>query len=377
MNFSVSEKIVLELVKSALWKHDSELLSGSKLSDQIWNEVYSLSVSQGVLAIVFDGILRLPQSHYPPTELMLTWSVNVKLLEKRYNMNRLATEQLNNFFAERDVEMLLLKGLSLSEYYPTPAHREYGDIDIYLFGKEQTIDRSIQQLADASGRSVKHGVKHSSFYFRKIPVENHVSFLNINRFTTFFDKRRIVTEAKIETELLNLLRSQEKEWMVSGDNCKIRVPSATFNYIFLTCHTAMHLPRGIVLRHLCDWACFLYHNRDRYDQKRISEALEYSNFNCISSILTDMVIQYLGLPSQYAPKSYMRYKEGKLQQRVMLNILRPFPHLKSNNLFGRRWWSIERFFKEHWKYKMVYGDTLFGRAFRAFHMSLTKAIKIK
>lgn len=36
--------------------------------------------------------------------------------------------------------MLLLKGLACGVNWPKPEHRPYGDIDVYLFGKQKEAD---------------------------------------------------------------------------------------------------------------------------------------------------------------------------------------------------------------------------------------------
>lgn len=370
LNFS--ERIVLELLQSALWEVDPKLDSRIKIEDRVWDEIYSISVTQGVLAIVFEGVLRLPEAQHPPTELMLRWSVNVKLLEKRYDFSKDVVLTLNNVFADKNVEMLLLKGLSLSMYYPKPAHREYGDIDIYLFGSKSDVDCSTLQLFDTSTKPVQKGIKHSLFYYKQMPVEYHINFLNINRFRTFFDKKQKEKEIKIETALLNLLQTEETEWL----DCKVRVPSATFNYIFLTCHTAIHFPRGIVLRHLCDWACFLSENKGRYDETYIKGVFNSSTFNQFANLFTGLSIRYLGLSSSCAPDMYIENTNKTLDRQMILDILRPFPKSRSNSLYRDFKWNIDRFFRDHWKYKLIYEDTIGHRVLRILHWWLCKRFNV-
>lgn len=370
LNFS--ERIVLELLKSALWGGEPELDSRIKIEDRVWEEIYVISVTQGVLAIVFEGALKLPEIQYPPEELMLRWSVNVKLVEKRYAFSEDAVLALNNVFADKSVEMLLLKGLSLSMYYPKPAHREYGDIDMYLFGSKSDVDCSTLQLFETSTKPVQKGIKHSLFYYKQMPVEYHVNFLNVNRFRTFFDRKQKEKEIKIETALLNLLQTEKTEWL----DGKVRVPSATFNYIFLACHTAIHFPRGIVLRHLCDWACFLSQNKGRYDEAYIKRVFNNSRFNQFGTLFTGLSIQYLGLSSSCAPDMYIENTNNVLERQIILDILRPFPKSCSNSIYGDFMWNIDRFFRDHWKYKLIYGDTIAHRVLRILHWWLCKTLNV-
>lgn len=363
MTFSVSEKIALELLRSALWNEPPVINFNNYISDGVWEEVYALSVSQGVQALLFDGLVKLPKALHPSGQIMLTWSVNVRMMEQKYGYYNETILELKKIFKESEIEMVLLKGVGVSSYYPIPTHREYGDIDIYLCGKQEEGDRCIQNLYGVP--SIK-GIKHSSFYFRKIPIENHLSFLNINRFRTFLDKDRDKIEKNLEKYLHEILENEGVEWLSLTNNEQIMIPSATFNFIFLIYHTATHFPRRIVLRHLCDWACFLYTNKGKYDEKLAEKIIRNSNLIRITSALTRLVIMYLGLPKEYAPSFCKTSEDTNLEHRILFNILRPFPMAKASyNWSGMTVWKTRRFLVEHWKYKLVFGENILERTIRS------------
>lgn len=362
-NIDISEKVILELLKSALWAEYSEFIAHTYISEKRWEEVYLLSVSQGVQAIVFDGLMQLSESKRPSQEMMLAWSVNVRVMEKRYDYYCSVISDLKIQFKTKGIEMMLLKGAGLSSFYPIPAHREYGDIDIYLFGKQLEGDKQMQGLCE---KYLFKGTKHSTFNFKQIPVENHLSFLNINRFRAFFDKKRAEIEYTIEYKLRDILSVDSKDYVCIADQDEIRVPSATFNFIFLTYHAAMHLPRGIVLRHLCDWACFLAANKGKYNERCVEEVLQNSRFDAVATLMTQMAVTYLGLPDEYVPFIHQKGGDSRLEHRILLNMMHPFPAVKSScNWYNRMIWKAKRFLLEHWKYKLVHGDNLLKRVLRS------------
>ena len=51
-----------------------------------------------------------------------------------------AVVDLGNYYHNHGYQMLLLKGLACGVNWPKPEHRPYGDIDIYLFGKQKEAD---------------------------------------------------------------------------------------------------------------------------------------------------------------------------------------------------------------------------------------------
>ena len=87
--------------------------------------------------------------------------------------------------------------------------------------------------------------KHSEYVWDGVLIENHRTILNV---------RRNRTERELNAVLVRLLEKEGTHGLAPG----IQAPRATFNAIFLIRHAAEHFQKeGIVLRHLCDWACFL------------------------------------------------------------------------------------------------------------------------
>lgn len=368
MNLKTSEKTVLELLRLALL-NEKPKISWEDITDEVWTEVYALSIQQGVQAIVFDGIIQLPQALYPSEELLLQWAVNVKMTEQKHDYYCETICELNDLFAKDGIEMLLLKGTCVSSYYPIPAHREYGDIDIYLFNIEDDPEKTEQSLRKIFMLEDK---STDNLFFKNIPIENHLTFLNTQRTRTLVDKGREELERGVEEHLYDLLNAEDNYYVSLANKKKIRVPSPTFNFLYLTYHTGLHLPRGIVLRHLCDWGCFLSANKGRYDEKQVESFLHNSKFGKIACLMSQMAITYLGLPKQFVPPIHIEKRNKRLEQRILLDILNPFPRItlyKKNNLII---WKIRRFLSGHWKYKLVHGDHLLKRLCRSFLWRLPK-----
>lgn len=79
-----------------------------------------------------------------------------------------------------------MKGVGLSTYYPIPSHREGGDIDIFTYSADHSrksdaeANRLADRLMEEKGIEVdlEHSEKHSMFYYKGIPIENHKTFIN-------------------------------------------------------------------------------------------------------------------------------------------------------------------------------------------------------
>lgn len=91
--------------------------------------------------------------------------------------------------------------------------------------------------------------------------------------------------------LVRLLEKDGTHGLAPG----IQTPPATFNAIFLIRHAAVHFQKeGIVLRHLCDWACFLTRHRDEIDHALFRTAMEEYRMDRFADLMTAAAVEYLG-----------------------------------------------------------------------------------
>ncbi len=355
--------ILFDLLKISLWQNQPEVDYGC-ISDETWREVYQLSHLQGVYGLTLDGVMQLPEAWQPDEELLLAWMANTVLLEERALHNNKKVNELNRIFSARQLNMLLLKGMGLAAFYPKPLHREYGDIDIFLYGNHAEGDLCLRDW----GMAVKDMPKHSIFRFRGVPVENHRTLINLAEYhTIFYSKRRQHVE-RIEKSLSEIL-DEEPTCMVGEEN--IKVPSATFNFIFMTLHAGTHLPNELAVRHLCDWACFLSANKGKYDEDRIEAVLENTNFGKLASEMTNTVIHYLGMPVDFAPCFINKYVDKRLNNKLLHSLFHRFPN-STQVAKNTVWCKWNRFRSKQWKYNLVNQEYLPERLCRAIILWVKK-----
>lgn len=248
------EQMLFALLRSALnsAKPVSEILF-TDLSPTLWQACYKLACTQGVMALAWDGIQTLPARLQPPKALKLNWAMAVENYEKRYRQYCRTIAGLSAFYQTHGITTVQLKGVGLSTYYPIPSHREGGDIDIYTYSADHSrrsdaeANRMADRLMEEQGIAVdcEHSEKHSVFYYKGIPIENHKTFINSETY-------RIAVQ--MDKLLQGLLQPVSAE--LDGKHT-ILIPSSAFNTVFLAFHAAQHYARGLALHHLCDWACLL------------------------------------------------------------------------------------------------------------------------
>ena len=232
------------------------------MSEADWQELYLLAKQQGVTAVVFEKIKPLPKEVAPPRGLAMKWLSHSMAIEKQTRMIYQRCADFAQLMHGHGLHTLVLKGVAVSRYYPNPWHREYGDLDCYLYrsdGGKVTWNGCYEEgncIAEQAGDEVERGhYKHSHICYEGLEVENHQFSLPIK------DGKK--TKA-LERHLRRIVERQ-------GGGCAIGdsmlcAPSADFNALFLTAHAMSHfLYESIKMRHVMDWALFLKREQDKVD----------------------------------------------------------------------------------------------------------------
>ena len=248
-----TEEVLFALLRSSLNGGKTELPFFEGITGQEWEECHRMAVAQGVMALAWDGVLGLPKEMQPPLKLKLIWAMTVERYEAKYLRYCKTVDELSTFYAGHGIATVQLKGVGFSTLYPVPSHREGGDIDIYTYSadKDKLTDTQANRLADTlmeqQGIEVEyHSYKHSNFYYKGIPIENHKTFLNIKE----------IKEAVTANGILGKVLRPKTVGLIEG---KVQVPSEDFNTLFIAFHALQHYGSGIALHHLCDWAMILKH----------------------------------------------------------------------------------------------------------------------
>lgn len=344
-------QIVIHLIHVAL--HNTSTLDHKVLfSAPIeWDDVLRYAAAQGVMAIVWDGLMELQHqgvidSNIGPTrEQRLRWAYNVEQIEKRYRKQVAALTHLSRILATHNIRVAPLKGYGLSLCYPIPEHRACSDIDIWLFGEQQRADEILRNEYNITIDEDEH--HHTVFYINGVMVENHYDFLNIHAHHSSRD---------IE-EHLKRLSTQISE-TITIDGATIYLPSANCHALFLLRHAASHFAAAeIVLRHVIDWGLFVkrYHAEIDWSWlRRVCREQKMEQFfdamNAIASDICDIDLSLM-------PDTTRR---AALEQRIINDILKPeFSEKRPEKgliriicFKLRRWWA------NRWKHRLVYRDGL-------------------
>ena len=315
-----------------------------------WQAVYKLAAKQGVLAVAGDGLQRLADAGVLTTEslpvmLRLQWIANIDIIEKRYRRQRQAIARLAGFYARHDIEMLILKGYGLSLCYPVPEHRPCGDVDMWLFGRQQEADDLLRREKGIEIDVDKH--HHTVFAVGGVTFENHYDFLNTHSH---------LSNREIERILPTTVRSEQCA-IVEGEGSRAALPPVNFNALFLLRHTAGHFAaENIGLRHVSDWAMFVERYGGQIDWQRLERIAREHNMHRFLHSLNAMAVECTGVDASLFAGAGSDDK--RLTARILNDILSPeFSERKPAGTLWRRYsFKLRRWLANRWKRSVVYRD---------------------
>ncbi|GHV08556.1 hypothetical protein FACS1894160_3050 [Bacteroidia bacterium] len=303
--------LLFDLLKSSLrgTKPDEKLFVG--LDETAWNGVFKQASKQGVAAVAFDGVMLLPSALQPPRKLKIAWGVKVDLVENNFTTRQTIAEELTELFEKNNIRVLIFKGLSLAQYYQVPSHREFGDLDIYLYGQKKKGDQLLRQWGAQEDKK-QYSDKHSTFSYKVVSVENHAYFLDI----------RISKSLK---ELNARLKTMAEAELKNAPDGKLLFPSPDFTALLFMTHAISNFIEDVpVWRHFYDWAAFLHANKGKWDMSRYCEALSEAGLQEIAGVFTSIAVDYLELPLDEAPPFE---RNNALEEKILTTMFHPRPPL--------------------------------------------------
>lgn len=284
-----------------------------------WEQLFDLSVRQGVLLLSYGGLQYLPTRLQPPRNLKLRWCVNVLKGSERYEYHKSVITKLSNLFLDKDIDIILIKGVTLSELYPIPYLRESGDIDIYLSEKAKQADDLILSLGTKKEEEIP---KHSTFMIDGVPVENHY---------TFFDTTlRFQKESRLYQRMENILEGMLVEGVSSTINWNnIRQLPPQVAALYFIGHTFRHFCcLDLNIRQMCDWTVFFSKYKNDIDCELLSSQINELGLEKFVRHTNSFCSNHLGFsPYFMIPSKSERRKERFIMKTIMRYRAIPRMHI--------------------------------------------------
>lgn len=317
-----------------------------KLPDILdWQAIQALALKHGLVAVVLDGVEKLPDNKRPPQALLLQWIGEVlQNYEQRYDLYCKAIAEIAEFYNTHHYKMMVLKGYACSLDWPKPEHRPCGDIDIWLFGLQKHADICLQESTGVKVDDSYH--HHTVYHWNNFSVENHYDFLNVHHHKS--------NEA-LEAILKDLGRDDNYYVQLHGE--WVYLPSPNLHALFLLRHILSDFAStNTTFRQLLDWAFFVEKHGKNVDWIWLETVLNKFGMKPAYSIINAICVEDLGFHSDIFPT--VQY-EPRLKNRVLNEILSPeFTEIEKGGIVSRALFKYRRWKANKWKHELCFNDSM-------------------
>ena len=345
----MNRELIYNILKLSL--NESEEVNVDAFSDldgEVWESVFRFMSMHGVAAIVCRGVERLPQEVRPPKTQLLSF-IGADVASKRsYAKLSNLVSKIEDVLKQKGVKCLLLKGLSLAEYYPRPELRKFMDVDLYAPGAERDVDEA---FAERGVEVDCDFYRHSHMSLGGVLVENHHCLLDVRG-------RKGMAELDADLKAMALTH-------LDGFNGPgVYFPDARFSLIFNLHHAMSHfIYEGISFKFLVDWMYFLRRERELLNTDEIAESLRRHGLLMFAAVMSEVCVNQLGLALEDVPecvRKEMAVLKSKVVDRFVDDLFRPYELIHRKNLVAERLNSVRRIVRSSWKPKVFLGQSAVG-----------------
>ena len=317
--------------------------------DAAWAAVLKLSIKQRVLPLVVSWMDTLPEEQIPTGREVIRAYLSSEHTREDVRHRFDVLEYLAKLLGEGGLELMLLKGATLSVRYPTPELRYFGDIDFYLFGESARGNELMAAKGIVNKDSYHH---HTQASLEGVLLENHYDFVDLENHKS----NRVLNDA-----LTAMAPNARIPFSIPGKDPLPNVyrMSPTMEAVFLMRHMSGHFAASETeLRQLYDWVLLLRDDADKIDWQEVTRLYEASGMMYFARIICWIMREKLGLdlPLPLEPAG------GALAEKVWADM---FAGSSTNRfrrgslLFNLR--EAQVLLQNRWKYKLVYpGESFAG-----------------
>lgn len=272
--FDGLEEYMIALLRCGILDEKPMPLQPSSRVD--WDRMMDIASSQGILAWVWDGIVKLPKEFQPPRQQAINWGLSVQEIWDRYHKQKQVLVRMLEVLHQNNIRLLLFKGIALSELYPSPHSRPSGDIDFYLFGDYEKGNALFAK------DNVTKTNKRTGFDYKGVHIENHRIFLN--------------AYTKMQVNAIKFLEGTLDDVVLTKDGYYIMSPTACIIYQIM--HFIAHLDdtsNPLSFRFIVDFGVTMNYYQKQVNPNELKLSLDNLKITNVFCLLLKLVETTLGM----------------------------------------------------------------------------------
>ena len=264
-------------------KNISRALHGTRAMDEVHIEELSLMARKQAL----DGLLYdIPGIMMPgDNALRLKFIGNQMAIEKHNRWMDAQVAKLAHRFDEQGIRYAVMKGQTCAAFWPQPAHRMSGDVDVYVVPGQ--FERANGLLLEWGAKLVDKTMLHSTYRLGKLVVEMHFSVQKL-QYPPYYRRLRRMTDIEFD--------SSENDVRLDIGGYGVRVLPDVLNIVLLTTHAFNHvITAGLGLRQVIDWQMVLAAKAESLDWDRLMCYIDMLHLRKMFLVLAHINVRFLGM----------------------------------------------------------------------------------
>lgn len=291
------EKLFLKILNASLHPEADALWQSfdAALLQSLQPKIFALARKHKILPPVYEFYCRQEISMDCSPKLTSEISTYALSCYQMYGFTNYVSQLLNT----AGIPFFLLKGTNLSELYPKPEFRRFGDVDI-LINDDALFEKARQLLAENGFQSQKLLVDHHIELTYERPERTYILELHRKAISSQDSK-------KLDTSINSLF-----------DSLPLEKPlPPVIEALYLILHMLQHLlSSGFGVKLLCDWVAYLEHYTDKIDSTQLKTILEGLDLFVFAHTVTELCVQKLGLTA--VPECFRQLLPDKKQKIALL-----------------------------------------------------------
>lgn len=274
-------QILVSLLSSAI-HNQKPIIAVQNLID--WNTIYEEAQAHQIHSLLYPILPGLETQIRPNQDLLLMWhkaSIAV-LSEQIHHIERM--KDILTLFHLEGIQVILLKGLVLRDYYPNPDLRTMGDADLLV--NLPDINRIRTILLNLGYVEAEATLKHYGFYHNHYPaIEIHWMLSNME-------------EHKHSSPITEQMRGHAISYDFYG--IPVMTLSPEDQFLHQIHHLANHFKTtGFGLRQLCDLTLYCKHMHNILNWSYIDDQLLQYGLKHFSEVILCLCSRLLGLNNPF------------------------------------------------------------------------------
>lgn len=283
-----NQEIFYHLVQIAIGTRDISEFKGA--NPEQWMAVFSMAKKQGLLAVTYGTIEKLPSALQPPLQVKFSWIRCMELIVKQNEKISALCREVDKMMTGIGIRSCVLKGQGMATYYPNPLYRNSGDIDLWIRLEKPSgnFDADVEEMLKrieslGKGKPYDPGPHHAEWKLEDISIELH--YLPGEFYVQKYNERY-------------KLFAQEEFKNNRHIDAGFSIPTTYFNMVQQMEHLQRHLLfEGIGLRQLCDYAILLLCSTEE-ERKKVAKTLGELNLKRSASALMWVIKKIFGVPEE-------------------------------------------------------------------------------